>query len=394
MTDDREQFRAMLAPVVEQAPEPPTTEEVAERIANGPSVRPGGSDRQGSTSGLRWARAGLAAAAVLIAVAVGVMVGNDDSPDDTVASDPDVSVAVGDPVAGVPATPPPGYALIWASDTSTGGRTAVLRYGGDRELEPLVVTSTVVEPGSDVPETGMSGSIERWGDRNVTVDEDGRRAQFVDPDGLLVVVTGEPADVAAVVPTVIVKDVEAWRAFLDEMSADIADLPWVASHGLLHGAAMGQLGPDGGSAIRELEVSLHGDPGTVVGSSTANPSVTTPSGAVAGTCLTVDGTTICRPTAPGALASREGATVQASFGVLVDDTWWEFGWSTTELTGVTMVPDRGPDGSAGVRWAYDDEAEVGWMSWYAAMLPEATSVEVELRTAEGTSGLEQVRPAS
>ncbi len=397
MTDDRDQMRTVLAKVVEQAPEPPTVDEIAERIESGPTVRVGGPGRDAAPNGVRRARVALAAAVVLAVLAVGAVLvtGSDDAGDGSVASDPVSPVAGDEPVAAVPVTPPPGYALIWASDTSVGGWQTMLRYGGGLESEPLVVSSTVVELGSDVPVTGVSGSIERWGGRDVTVDEDGRRAWFVDPGGPLVEVTGEPADVAEVVPTLAVKDPTGWREFLEDVSDDIEALPVTAGQDLLpDGTAVGIVSPSGHSEIHELGVTLHHGDGRVA-DATGSPDLApdTSSGVVAGTCLTVNDVTTCRPTEP--MASTRDAGVQTTYGVLVEGIWWEFGWSTEELTGVSVVTDRKPGGEAVRRWAHGSSTAGGDMSWYATPVLEGTSIEVELTGVDGgRSRFEQVRPAT
>src|SRR5690606_13067766 len=193
-------------------------------------VTPAGDRGARSGSRSRWPRALVAAAAIVAVVGIGVaLVGGDDDGEtlgpaqgSTTAPAPAARPAV----AVLPTTPPDGQALIWLGTfENEEGEAVMLRYSGEPGREPLAVTSVVVGPNGSVPETGESGSVELWGDREVAVSEDGRKAQFVDPSGVYVQVTGEPVDVEALVPALAPVDGQAWEGFVDGMSADIRAMP-------------------------------------------------------------------------------------------------------------------------------------------------------------------------
>jgi hypothetical protein len=121
---------------------------------------------------------------------------------------PDGLVSVAETGAGGGVTDPPAIAQLVYADGSTGQAA-------------LVVTTSPVAPGRRDLLTATAGSfgrIERWGDRDVLVD-DGSVA-FVDPAGVLVTVEGSASDLRSYVDSLEPIDQQAW----DDLAADHPDL--------------------------------------------------------------------------------------------------------------------------------------------------------------------------
>lgn len=393
MSDDRERISGLLSTEVAVAPEPPSVEEVVERVERGSVPAGAGSGRAAALRGVRGARIALVAAAVLLVVAVGVVLatGPVDPDEQPVATDPAVSGVV---VGVVPSAPPAGQVLIWAWHAAGDGWEATtLRYHGYSGLPSIEVTASTVAPGSPVPESDSSGSVELWGGREVVVDEEGSRARFVDPAGLLVEVTGVPDDVAAFVPSLAVVDRAGWEAFMAEVSADVAGLPVVAELATETG------GPEGFdlAGVDQVRMSVHTHPGSTGLGPVPEGGTGTRTGVVAGSCLALDGVEQCRPGEPTGAALFD--QIATSYDVLVDGDWWQFGWTTGELSSVIVQADRGGEVDSlrevDAFWYYDDTDVDAAVTWFAVRLPaDATTASTEQAGPDGIGGYENLRPAS
>jgi len=341
----------------------------------------------GSRRGARWPRLALAAAAIVAVVAIGVALvgrgGDETTLDQAESPTTEAAPGAGPAVAMLPTTPPAGQVLTWFGSVDTDeGEMLMLRYGGLSGLEPLSVTTALVGPGYSIPETGESGSIEQWGDREVTVTDGGRRVQFVDPAGVYVQVTGHPDHVAAYVPTLALVDAEQRITFVDQMSVDIAAMPEIAAYEIEAG------GPEGFDVdgVNSVRMSIHANPESRALGAVPEGGTGTTSGVVAGTCLTVDGATTCRPGDP--MGDGVPRKVSTAYDVLIDGEWWQFGWVTDELTSYSLEPDVG--GEAEAFWYFDDSGDADSLTWFAGRLPAgAQEVSAELG---GNGGFVQRRP--
>jgi hypothetical protein len=366
---------------------------IAGRIERGPLVTVDGAGREASRRGVHGARVALVAAAVLVVAALGAVLatGSSDPEEQPTATSPEVPSEV---IGVVPSAPPTGQVLTWASHTAGDGWEATtLRYHGYSGLPSVEVSASTVAPGTTVAESDSSGSVELWGGREVVVDEEGTRARFVDPAGLLVEVTGVPDDVAAFVPSLAVVDRAGWAAFMAEVSADVAGLPIVAELATETG------GPEGFdlAGADQVRMSVHAHAGSTGLGPEPEGGTGTRTGVVAGTCLELDGIEQCRPGEPmGAGLPDQVAT---SYDVLVDGDWWQFGWSTGRLSSVDVQADRGGEvdslRAVDAFWYYDDTDPDAALTWFAVRLPaDATRASTEQAGPDGISGYEQVRPAS
>ena len=359
-----------------------------------------------------WPRIVLAAAAVIAVVALGFAVVNRPDDSETTVADDTTSpgLTVDEPVGVVPSTPPEGQVLtaISAVEGSDGRGTSLRyhRYAGRRSIE---ISALPAPPDAKTPAL-PGGSVERWGEREVAVSEDSTEVMFVAPEGLLVIVTGEPADIAEVLPTLEIVDLAGWNAFIDDVSSEIEALPVAGVYEIVdNDRAQGVLALEEVRTLDKVSMAVHIDPdSTALGVVPAGGTDNT-TGVVAGTCLTVDDTTACRPTNP----MGEGIPtdhVDTSYDVIIDDVWWSFGWSTTEVTNVkaqakttwpdpqALTPEEADDRSTlvegvSVRWANEGAGQDKPLTWYvAALFDDAKVLTVELEAETGPYGFETARP--
>lgn len=359
--------------------------------------------------GSRWPRLVLAAAIVAV-VGIGVtMAGRgDDEPVDRAQG----SEGVGDVVGVLPTEPPEGMVLSWIGHHADGaGEGTALQYARTDGPESLMITATVFNQ-QPHPTDGTSTTVVvgtgvvadqdvvdesvnvRMGDKEVLLTDEGRTARFVGPVGMAVEVTGEPDDVAAVVPTLETVDAARWREFEEQVSADVEALERVAEADLIRNdLASGLLAfPEVTTGPTDVAISIHADPATGTGNAAGDPP---PSGVAAGTCLTVSESTVCRPGSP--LDHDVPGGTEDTNDVLIEGRWWHFGWSTNQLTEVSVTHDADfMDGSTEARWLYEGSGQGTALSWYVSALPpEATRLEAQLSYADtATSGFTQLRPAS
>lgn len=409
----RAQMKALLGAVVEQAPEPPSVDEIQRKmgwggeqtgsfrgsVATSRAARPEPSDVEldyvDSSVGGRgprrsWPRLVVAAAAVVAIVAIGaaLVTGRDDATEDTVAGPvvDELSAAAMSPVVA-----PAGHVLDWIASgvSDEGDRYAAIHYSAPT-TGTLQVQSVEVDPAEVdlVAEARASGSVENWDGREVVVEGGGGTVQFVDPAGLHVLVRGDPGVVREVVHSLRVLDQDAWSDFVVQVSAEVAALPEVAGIDLVpNDEAQGQLiVPYVTTSNVAVRASVHAAVGGGAGDAGSG------SGVVAGSCLTVGNVVACRP---GAADFDVPGGVQTAHDVLIGGDWWHFGWSTNEIGTVSVTPVDGAEDAVGARWVHGDRGDGEPMSFYAIVLPpDVDQVEVEITdVGGGGSGGHYLRPA-